>query len=326
MGARPHASYRLAWSTKKANHHTRSAQPPCGYTPLHLRSNQRLGRRTTAQGACNRPAAKRSLVFAKTSGQEGEPPHKEHVTAPRLSAPSSSPKPVVKNRTAAIRQCHASSGTVVEDWKDKFSEPVQQLEAPRAWLNSDIKYKGHGPVSRGNECDNRRSHRQADSNCTNRSAEAVGRSPIKLWPHLQARILPWGGPGGHCQYPWSGVPSPTAWRRRIRTTPQGHVKNGAQPHHIGQVQGHHVARKGGASQSSPMGLDLRRTPDPYTYKPRASKKACQVPWEGSSPPPSKVRALARSRDGKDPGMRGVRCWHVSRPCPALPATSARLAT
>jgi hypothetical protein len=23
----------------------------------------------------------------------------------------------------------------------------------------------------------------------------------KLWPHLQARILPGGGPGGHCRYP-----------------------------------------------------------------------------------------------------------------------------
>jgi hypothetical protein len=65
-----------------------------------------------------------------------------------------------------------------------------------------------------------------------------------------------------------------------------------------------VARKGGASQSSPLGPDLRRTPDPYTYKLRAPKKARQVPWEGSSPPLSKVRALARSRDGKDPGIRG----------------------
>jgi hypothetical protein len=55
-GARPHASYRQARSTKKANHHTRSTQPPRGYTPLHFRSNQRSGRRTAAQGTCNRPA------------------------------------------------------------------------------------------------------------------------------------------------------------------------------------------------------------------------------------------------------------------------------
>jgi hypothetical protein len=43
-GARPHASYRLARSTKKANHHTRGVQPPRGYAPLHFRSNQRSGR------------------------------------------------------------------------------------------------------------------------------------------------------------------------------------------------------------------------------------------------------------------------------------------
>jgi hypothetical protein len=75
------------------------------------------------------------------------------------------------------------------------------------------------------------------------------------------------------------------------------------PH--GQVQGRHVARKGSTSQSSPLGPDLhRRTPNPYLYKSRVPKKARQVPWEGPSPPPSKVRALARSRDGKDPSMRG----------------------
>jgi hypothetical protein len=64
-----------------------------------------------------------------------------------------------------------------------------------------------------------------------------------------------------------------------------------------------VARKGGASQSSLLDPDLRRTPDPYTYQPRAPKKTRQVPWEGSGPPLSKVHVLARSRDGKNPGIR-----------------------
>jgi hypothetical protein len=73
------------------------------------------------------------------------------------------------------------------------------------------------------------------------------------------------------------------------------------PH--GQVQGRHMARKGSASQYSPLGADLhRRTPDPYTYKSRAPKKERRVLWEGPSPPPSKVRALARSQDERDPGM------------------------
>jgi hypothetical protein len=46
---------------KKANHHTRSVQPPCGYTPFHLRRNQRSRRRTAAQGACNHPRGRAPL-------------------------------------------------------------------------------------------------------------------------------------------------------------------------------------------------------------------------------------------------------------------------
>jgi hypothetical protein len=53
-------------------------------------------RQTTTQGACNRPVVIRPFIFGVTSGQEGEPPHKEHATAPRLSAPSSPPKSVVE--------------------------------------------------------------------------------------------------------------------------------------------------------------------------------------------------------------------------------------
>jgi hypothetical protein len=61
MGARPHMSYKLARSAKKVNRHTRSVQPPCGYTPFHLWRNQR---------------SRRQL------------PHKERATAPQLCAPS----------------------------------------------------------------------------------------------------------------------------------------------------------------------------------------------------------------------------------------------
>jgi hypothetical protein len=75
-GARPHMSYRLTRSTKKANHRTRSVQLPRSYVPLHFRA---------------------------TSGQEGEPPHKEHATALRLNAPSSSPKPAVEKANRHAR-------------------------------------------------------------------------------------------------------------------------------------------------------------------------------------------------------------------------------
>jgi hypothetical protein len=68
-GARPHMSYRLTQRTKKANHRTRGVQLP---------------------------AVMRPYIFGATSGREGKLPHKEHATAPRLRAPSSSPKPAVK--------------------------------------------------------------------------------------------------------------------------------------------------------------------------------------------------------------------------------------
>jgi hypothetical protein len=40
---------------------------------------------------------------------------------------------------------------------------------------------------------------------------------------------------------------------------------------------------------------------PMRTSPEPPKKARRAPWEDPSPPPSEVRALARSRD-KDPGM------------------------
>jgi hypothetical protein len=95
MGAMPHMSYSLTRRTKKANHRTRSVQLPHGYAPLHFRSNQRSGRRTAAQGACNRPAVKRPFIFAVTSGQKGEPPRRKRTTAPRLCAPLASLQPAV---------------------------------------------------------------------------------------------------------------------------------------------------------------------------------------------------------------------------------------
>jgi hypothetical protein len=67
-GARPHMSYKLARSAKKANRRTRSMTPPRGSTPLHLRRNQQSRRRTAAQGARNRPAVVRPLGFAAANG------------------------------------------------------------------------------------------------------------------------------------------------------------------------------------------------------------------------------------------------------------------
>jgi hypothetical protein len=68
--------------------------------------------------------------------------------------------------------------------------PNKRLEAARAWPSGGIKYKNHGSVNRGNRRGSRHDHRRADSNCANRRAGAAGQPLIKLWPHLQARILP----------------------------------------------------------------------------------------------------------------------------------------
>jgi hypothetical protein len=62
-----------------------------GYAPLRFRGNQRSGRRTTAQGACNCPTIKRPFIFSVTSGQRGEPPCEKRANTPRLSAPSAPP-------------------------------------------------------------------------------------------------------------------------------------------------------------------------------------------------------------------------------------------
>jgi hypothetical protein len=140
MGARPHVSYRLT--------QRRSVQLPCGYAPLHLRGNQRSGRRTAVQGACNCPTVKRPFIFTITSGQRGEPPRKKRTTVAWLCAPSSSLQPAVqlggpgphvmqpvrqlpgaKKPHRRLCQCHVSSGLSRESKKVKFSEPVQRLEA-----------------------------------------------------------------------------------------------------------------------------------------------------------------------------------------------------
>jgi hypothetical protein len=141
MGARPHMSYKL---TRR-----RSVQLPCGYAPLHFRGNQRSGRRTAVQGACNCPTVKRPFIFTVTSGQRGEPSRKKRTTVARLSAPSASLQPAVQLRGPGphvmqpahrlpsakkphrrLRQCHVFSGPSRESEKVNFSKPVQRLEAP----------------------------------------------------------------------------------------------------------------------------------------------------------------------------------------------------
>jgi hypothetical protein len=153
-GARPHMSYRLTRSTKKVNHCTGSVQLPRNYAPFHLRSNQRSRRRTAVQGACNRPAVKRSLIFAETSGRKGESPCKKRTAAPRLCAPSASLQPAVQyegpgphviqpaRRLSGAekshrrsRQCHIFSGPSRKTEKISFQNQC-----------SDSRQPAHGPA------------------------------------------------------------------------------------------------------------------------------------------------------------------------------------
>jgi hypothetical protein len=126
----------------------RSVQLPYDYAPLHFRGNQRSGRRTAVQGACNRPTVKRLFIFAVSSGQRGEPPHKKRTTIPRLCTPSAPLQlavqlggrgphviqpacrlPCAKKPHRRLHQCHVFSGPSRESEKVNFSEPVQRLEA-----------------------------------------------------------------------------------------------------------------------------------------------------------------------------------------------------
>jgi hypothetical protein len=153
------------------------------------------------KGACNRPAVKRSLIFAETSGRKVEPPHGKRTTAPRLCTPSASPQPAVQHggpdphvmqpvrRSLGTekshrhsRQCHDSSGPSRKTEEISFQNQCSDSRHPAHGPAVRAKYESHGPVNResghGRRCD----HRWAGSNCINRRVGAAGKPPIRLWP------------------------------------------------------------------------------------------------------------------------------------------------
>jgi hypothetical protein len=67
----------------------------------------------------SRPVVIRPSIFTTTSGQGGEPLHKEHATAPRLCAPSASLQPVVQPLAWGLRPtCHTPGAPVPGCRKD----------------------------------------------------------------------------------------------------------------------------------------------------------------------------------------------------------------
>jgi hypothetical protein len=176
--------------------------------PFILGATSRQEGEPPHKGACNRPAVKRSLIFAETSGRKVEPPHEKRTTAPRLCAPSASLQPAVQHggpgphvmqpahRSLGAekshrhsRQCHDSSGPSRKTKKISFQNQCDDLRHPAHGPAVRAKCESHGPVNRENGHGRRRDHRRAGSNCINRHAGAVGQPPIRLWPHQQGHIL-----------------------------------------------------------------------------------------------------------------------------------------
>jgi hypothetical protein len=129
-------------------------QLPRSYAPHHFRSNQRSGRRTAAQGACNRPAVKRPLIFAEISGRKGEPPRKKRTTASRLCAPSASLQPAVQHGGLGphvIQSAHRLPGAEKSHRRSRqchvFSGPSRKTEKI-SFQNQcgDSRQPAHGPA------------------------------------------------------------------------------------------------------------------------------------------------------------------------------------
>jgi hypothetical protein len=145
----------------------------------------------------------------------------EHVTAPRLYALSSSPKPAVKkadrharsmqphlccapfqlrcNRRSSMearahmpcnrrvgyrvqRNCTTTCANAASSRGYRTSATTRGSPAHHPTV--PIKYDGHGSVSRGNRHDSRYDHSRTSSDYNNRRAEAVVQPPTRPWSHL----------------------------------------------------------------------------------------------------------------------------------------------
>jgi hypothetical protein len=81
-------------------------------------------------------------------------------------------------------------GAATEDREGNFSNQCSGIEAPRVWLSETIMRGGRGSVSRGDKRGSWRDRRRTDSDYVSERTETAHQSPTRLWPHLQARILP----------------------------------------------------------------------------------------------------------------------------------------
>jgi hypothetical protein len=71
-----------------------------------------------------------------------------------------------------------------------FQNQYSGIEVPHAWPGATTRRGGRGSVSRGDRLGSWRDRRRTSSDYDSKRMEAARQSPIKLWPHLQACILP----------------------------------------------------------------------------------------------------------------------------------------
>jgi hypothetical protein len=81
-------------------------------------------------------------------------------------------------------------GAAAEDREGNFSNQCNSIEAPRAWPGETIMCGGRGSVGRRDRRGSWRDRRRTGSDYVSKHTEAARQSTFKLWPHLQARILP----------------------------------------------------------------------------------------------------------------------------------------
>jgi hypothetical protein len=139
--------------------------------------------------------------------EEGEPPREERTAAPlhlrrkqQTSLWHGGPGPRVillgrrflgaEKSNRRSRQYRVSLSPPQKTEKVNFQNQCSGIKAPRAWPGETIKCEGHGSASRWDRRGSWRDRRRTGSDYVSKRTEAARQSPIKLWPHLQARILP----------------------------------------------------------------------------------------------------------------------------------------
>jgi hypothetical protein len=110
------------------------------------------------------------------------------------------PRPTSRTPWASVPGCRKSEpplapvlrllGAAAEEREGDFLNQCSGIEAPHAWPRKTIKGGGHRSVSRRDRHGRWRDQRRIGGDYVSKHTEAARQSPVKLWPHLQARTLP----------------------------------------------------------------------------------------------------------------------------------------